>query len=1146
MSSNLSPTGEAAASHGLNLNLDFSIHETTEVRVSEQSASETLTEPSFSNENSRVFERREDLIETLFHDSDVPEEDPKDHVLEEADRLEDEKIGVLNPRDGIEEGKEDLSFSEKSQNLEIRAENNGVVGLDLSVGDESLSGRDHNGGDVVAREIQASLSDLNQDIAEESNTIADSKQSVGLQSVDENPDEGEVVMVGTVSNISELFEDQPVITDSDRVKESVGLQPVDENPDEGDVVMVDSSSVVVGTVSNASESSQAHPVISNSDCVKESVGLQTVDENTNGGDVVMVDSSPVVVGTVSNTSESSRDQPDSDSVKDSVGMLPDKIADNEAQVVEHHVMESVGQLQGETPDNKAHVVEHLEPLQDEGENTVAHVARSVSLLPDMIRDIKTLVVELQAPPQYEGQSTGAHVPDSGSFQGQEDQMMGTQVEICVSENGRLQNGDCNFPDETQTFGGDGMGSDVSVPQNPDEKQDPSEVGVSLFSENQLVGSRVVDLDASRNADESLNSGVEVTEAQVSPPDECDNKEVEIKEVGAEGKFSTSDENVATDITEEDAAETEMMDVLEPIADIGAQELPEIAQTKTVKRLISSHGKASIKKEHRASYHLPQEKEGEFSVSDLVWGKVRSHPWWPGQIFDPSDSSELAVKYKRKGSFLVAYFGDQTFAWCDASQLKPFLTNFPQMEKQSNSDGFLNAVDCAVDEVSRRVEFGLACSCLPEEACFSIKCQEIDNAGIKEGATSAGGVGRSTSVTSFEPNRLVAYVKALALSPPEGGDRLDLLIAKAQLMAFYRLKGYPKLPIFHIYGPGLLETDADPSPSITNASNDIVEHGTIISKDEALVPVDLVLGKRKSKRRESSSLKRAQFSEDGLDHTRKKRSLVELMTGKKGSTIVNSGSKSVDANAAQKSVSHSAGKKRKAIDSFSADSVQSKNKKRSSLNNDDTESPIPKKSFKVGDCIRKVASQLTGSSPILKFSSERFQRNAAKVDQSRGKAIVDVSPRTPVETRKRRAANPMDYSSPEEILSQLCLAARDPMKGYSFLSMIVSVFTGFRNSICRSRSNSARPKKLMEEFEIKTDSDESPNSAKSDSDEMFQFSDMKDSYWTDRTVQCDPEEQPLCNKGKRKGEPQLQSPTKKPKSSKKPSKSIQSSPKQESK
>jgi hypothetical protein len=56
---------------------------------------------------------------------------------------------------------------------------------------------------------------------------------------------------------------------------------------------------------------------------------------------------------------------------------------------------------------------------------------------------------------------------------------------------------------------------------------------------------------------------------------------------------------------------------------------------------------------QARYQLPTEDEGEFSVSDLVWGKVRSHPWWPGQIFDLSDASEKAMKYHKKDSFLVA-------------------------------------------------------------------------------------------------------------------------------------------------------------------------------------------------------------------------------------------------------------------------------------------------------------------------------------------------------------------------------------------------------------------------------------------------------------------------------------------------------------
>ena len=62
----------------------------------------------------------------------------------------------------------------------------------------------------------------------------------------------------------------------------------------------------------------------------------------------------------------------------------------------------------------------------------------------------------------------------------------------------------------------------------------------------------------------------------------------------------------------------------------------------------------------ASYQLPKER-GEFSVYDMVWGKVKSHPWWPGQIFDLSDSSVEAKKHLKKDRHLVAYFGDRTFA-----------------------------------------------------------------------------------------------------------------------------------------------------------------------------------------------------------------------------------------------------------------------------------------------------------------------------------------------------------------------------------------------------------------------------------------------------------------------------------------------------
>ena len=158
--------------------------------------------------------------------------------------------------------------------------------------------------------------------------------------------------------------------------------------------------------------------------------------------------------------------------------------------------------------------------------------------------------------------------------------------------------------------------------------------------------------------------------------------------------------------------------------------------------------------HNARYLLPIEKEGEFSVSDMVWGKVRSHPWWPGQIFDPSDSSEKAMKHYKKDCHLVAYFGDRTFAWNEESQLKPFRTHFSSIEKQSTSESFQNAVDCAVDEVTRRAEYGLACSCIPKDTYDSIKFQTVENTGIRSELSARHGVDESLNASSFSPGNLV--------------------------------------------------------------------------------------------------------------------------------------------------------------------------------------------------------------------------------------------------------------------------------------------------------------------------------------------------------------------------------------------------------
>lgn len=134
-------------------------------------------------------------------------------------------------------------------------------------------------------------------------------------------------------------------------------------------------------------------------------------------------------------------------------------------------------------------------------------------------------------------------------------------------------------------------------------------------------------------------------------------------------------------------------------------------------------------DQRAKYRLPPLDGYGFRASGLVWSKLKGHPWWPGEIFDTSDASELALKHqKKKGSHLVAYFGSNTFAWCDESQLKPFMSNYSQMANQSNSDAFISSVNLALEEISRRILSGMCCFCLPED--LSDNCSGMELLALK--------------------------------------------------------------------------------------------------------------------------------------------------------------------------------------------------------------------------------------------------------------------------------------------------------------------------------------------------------------------------------------------------------------------------------
>lgn len=97
---------------------------------------------------------------------------------------------------------------------------------------------------------------------------------------------------------------------------------------------------------------------------------------------------------------------------------------------------------------------------------------------------------------------------------------------------------------------------------------------------------------------------------------------------------------------------------------------------------------------------------EFASGMFVWAKVKGRTWWPA----------LVSSQQKEDSVLVACFGnEETLAWCEPKQLKPFFEVFDQMSRQSGSKSFVSALHSCVREVERSLELELTCGCVPGEA-----------------------------------------------------------------------------------------------------------------------------------------------------------------------------------------------------------------------------------------------------------------------------------------------------------------------------------------------------------------------------------------------------------------------------------------------
>lgn len=180
----------------------------------------------------------------------------------------------------------------------------------------------------------------------------------------------------------------------------------------------------------------------------------------------------------------------------------------------------------------------------------------------------------------------------------------------------------------------------------------------------------------------------------------------------------------------------------------------------------------------------------FQVGDLVWGKVKSHPWWPGHIFNEAFASPSVRRMRRVDHVLVAFFGDSSYGWFDPAELIPFEPHLPEKAHQTAAKHFVRAVEEAVDEASRRSALGLTCKCRNPYNFRATSVQDYFSVDVPDyevqGVYSWEQIKKARD--EFSPGEALSFVKGLALAPREcddddGEESLGFLKKKAVVSAF---------------------------------------------------------------------------------------------------------------------------------------------------------------------------------------------------------------------------------------------------------------------------------------------------------------------------------------------------------------------------
>ncbi|KAG5555018.1 hypothetical protein RHGRI_012532 [Rhododendron griersonianum] len=207
------------------------------------------------------------------------------------------------------------------------------------------------------------------------------------------------------------------------------------------------------------------------------------------------------------------------------------------------------------------------------------------------------------------------------------------------------------------------------------------------------------------------------------------------------------------------------------------------------------GQGNLNDEGTALKRLDALKQGRLAylgygheLGDMVWGRVESHPWWPGQIFDEAFACPSVCNTKKKGHVLVAFYGDNSYGWFEPGELIPFDPHFTEKSKQINTQGFLTAVGEAKDEVNKRAALGLTCFCQNPNNFRTTHVQgflEVDVSGFENGCVyPVKQIERARD--GFQPIKSLSFLQKLALMPRSGMQRnVGWMKNVARLLAYRR-------------------------------------------------------------------------------------------------------------------------------------------------------------------------------------------------------------------------------------------------------------------------------------------------------------------------------------------------------------------------